>query len=594
MVLCMMCLGVGSDLHARTLYLNTGGQSLWGKDGASFFVHSWGGVAEADGKMSNVSGDVYSLDIPDDNTLVIFVRMPASASTLDWNSKWNQTDDLAIPADKNLYTITGWDAGQGVWSVYGSEGEDNGGNGGNDGGITLTDYDTAVPAECEDVMLQAFYWESQVNNGFGDTKWQTLYNNAAEISRYFSLVWLPPSSKPSGISKGLGYIADDYSNQSSNLGLKAYLQFLIRELHKNGTRVVADIVINHCGNYNNKCNFYQLNFGQYGSFSPNETWITGDDEGGCNPSGNKDDGQHEANYGAARDWDHKNTNVQAMCKAYLQWMRHEMEYDGFRFDYCGGYHVSHVADYVESAKPYFSVMEYWNGDANHLKQRIDDSRRQTLTFDFANMYTAFRDGIAKGNYNNCLNSGLRGKGYQKYAVTFVDNHDTFQRGNDNVTDICGKGDGSSINNQSVMLQTNAYILSLPGVPCVFYPHWVRYKTEIGKMINARRAAGIHSESSVQETAGSGYYEATVQGHRGQVILYLGSSASKAAPSGFMLAAKGSGYAMYYNTNSSAVVETQTAAQTLNHVEPIYNVLGQQVNSDYKGVVIQGGRKYIIE
>jgi hypothetical protein len=43
--------------------------------------------------------------------------MNPSATANDWSNKWNQTGDLTIPDDKNLYTIKdgSWDAG--TWSV---------------------------------------------------------------------------------------------------------------------------------------------------------------------------------------------------------------------------------------------------------------------------------------------------------------------------------------------------------------------------------------------------------------------------------------------------------------------------------------------
>ena len=37
-----------------------------------------------------------------------------------------------------------------------------------------------------------------------------------------------------------------------------------------------------------------------------------------------------------------------------------MKYDGFRYDYCKGFHNSHINDYNSAAKTYFSVMEYWD------------------------------------------------------------------------------------------------------------------------------------------------------------------------------------------------------------------------------------------
>ena len=589
-----MFLATSFNAQAKTIYLNTGGSALWEADGANkFAVWHWQGSGQGQFTdwMTLLEDTTWQVNISDGSDHVIFCRCATTAAAPSWNNNvvWNQTNDLTLTDDLDLYTITGWGSGksEGVWSKYGEDPVVP---------IEPSDFDKAVPSECTDVMLQAFYWESYQDKGYGDTKWATLTSQAGEIGRTFTLVWLPPSAE----ANGMGYIPTCYSSQSCAMGKRSALETLITSLHNAGARVLADIVINHCGNKSNACDYNSFNFGTYGSFSPESGWMTSNDEGvtnyHCTGGSHADDGQHEANYGAARDWDHKNSNVQAMCRAYLKWMKNEILYDGFRFDYCGGYHTSHINDYVSAAKPYFSVMEYWDGNASNLKARINDADKNTLTFDFSNMYNAIRDGIAKGSFTKCKNAGLRGQGYSKYAVTFIDNHDTFGRGNDGTTDILGKGDGSSVNNRKVMLQANAYILSLPGVPCVFYPHWVKYKAEIKKMVLARRSAGIHSESQMTETAGSDYYEATVSGKYGQVILYLGTSATKAAPDGFLTASKGDGYAMYYTTTNPIIdkglEDVETAIPALDWTEPVYNVMGQQVDNTYRGIVIQNGHKYM--
>ena len=426
---------------------------------------------------------------------------------------------------------------------------------------TPQDYATAVPSECEDVMLQAFYWNSQDDSSYGTSKWTALKNNASEINAYFDLVWLPPSCNS---NDKMGYLPKQYSNQVSKMGMKAELNQLIKALHEGGTKVLADVVINHAANRSSWVDFMEQDFGTYGKFQPMNTWITSNDEAknnGYTVGANPDDGQESnANYPSARDWDHKNVNVQNMCKAYLKFLKYTMNYDGFRFDYCGGYHVSHVNDYVSEAKPYFSVMEYWNGDASVLKSRIDNANKNTLTFDFATFYTAFQNGIAKSNYGNLKSCGLRGRNYSKYAVTFVDNHDTFNRSDIGNTDCGNSSNGStSLNNRDLMLQCNAYILSMPGVPCVFWPHWYKYKSEIKAMIHARKSAGIHSESTVEESSGSGWYKATIHGKAGNVILYLGSAASEAAPSGYKQAIKESKVAMYYTGDETRDIENVQAA-----------------------------------
>ena len=574
-------------LQAKTLYLEPG---VWETANAKYAVYYFNGN-QSNGwseYMVSAGEDVYKTDIPDEYSTVIFVRLDPS-KTKGWDAKWNQTEDLTIPSDKDMYSIEDWggDKSPGSWSKYGEQG--GGDNpGGGDTPVTPTDYDVAVPSQCTDIMLQAFYWKSNSDNTYGNSQWSTLKNNASEINSYFDLVWLPPSC---AANDEMGYLPKEYHNQNSKMGMKSGLNSLIKALHEGGTRVIADVVINHAANRSSWVDFMPQDFGEYGKFEPQSTWITSNDEaqGKGQLGSHPDDGQNgnDANYPDARDWDHQNSQVQAMCKAYLKFLKNTMKYDGFRFDYAGGYHVGHLRDYVREAKPYFSVMEYWNGDANHLKSRIDDASQGSLTFDFAAYYTALQNGIAKNNYSGCQNAGLRGKGYSKYSVLFVDNHDTFNRDINN--DVGGSRDGrTTINNRDLMLQCNAYILSMPGVPCVFWPHWYKYKSEIKAMITARRMAGVHSESSIDEQSGGGWYKATVHGKYGNVILYLGSAASEGAPSGYTQAIKEGKVAMYYTGNGPQGIETVNGERVSGEKimkdgqlyircgEQVFDVLGREV------------------
>ena len=105
-----------------------------------------------------------------------------------------------------------------------------------------------------------------------------------------------------------------------------------------------------------------------------------------------------------------------------------------------------------------------------------------------------------------------------------------------------------------------YILMMPGVPCVFYPHWVSYKDDINELIAVRKRAGIHSESEViSEESGSYKYSATVQGHRGQVVLRLGKNRSMEVPEGFELAVEGGDrglYTVYIKMNPEGMEEAK--------------------------------------
>ena len=300
------------------------------------------------------------------------------------------------------------------------EGQDISGGGDIDPG-----YSGAVPAQCSDVMLQAFYYESTTDKGHGRTKWVDHLNgnngsSAEEIGQWFDLVWLPPMSKSEG---GMGYHPTNYGVLNGDWGTDTKLKQLITTLHQNGARVVADIVINHAGAQEGWCDFKSYTFGTYGTFTPDGSYICNTDEVNTSApttacrgyaTGNADDGYgNEANYASARDWDHKNTNVQNMFKAYLNWLRNEIKVDGFRYDYCKGFHHSHINDYNTAAKAYFSVMEYWDGNVETLKYHLNDAGKNTAAFDFNMKYNAFNDGIASENY--CALKGASSFGCPGYV-----------------------------------------------------------------------------------------------------------------------------------------------------------------------------------
>ncbi len=419
-------------------------------------------------------------------------------------------------------------------------------------------YNGSAPAKCTDVMLQSFYYDSYQDKGYGRTKWIDWNNganntSAAEIGKWFDLIWLPPMAMSEG---GTGYHPRNYSNLNSDWGTEGTLKTLISTLHQNGAKVVADIVINHCANKSSWCDYYTFDFGTYGKFTPDASWICSTDEmnssssaGSCygKATGAPDDGYgSEANYSAARDWDHNNAQVRNMCKAYLKWLRNNIKIDGFRYDYCKGFHNSHINDYNSAAQAYFSVMEYWDGNPDVLQSHLNDAGWNTCTFDFATKYTAFNQGIASGDYGKLKGAGLLGAGKGRYAVTFLDSHDSFQR-DDN--EFCGKN--NSMKYPGKIQQCYAYLLSMPGIPCVFYPHWVKFKDQIKKMINARYKTGVHSESAVSDEAGNGYYKATITGTNGEIRLLIGpNSGYNTTPSGYTLAVKGENYGVYYKTTSA--------------------------------------------
>ena len=340
-------------------------------------------------------------------------------------------------------------------------------------------YKSSVPEKCPDVLLQAFYWDSyqtktstSATAKYGQTKWVNFLNEkgsdgqqslAEEMGQWFDLIWLPPMTKSTG---GAGYLPICYSSLDCEWGTKKNLLKIINTFHKNGARVVADIVVNHAVASSGWCSFATMDFGEYGKFMPEVSWICKTDEMNSDPdagsclgkaTGANDDGYGaEANYSAGRDWDHTNANVQKMCKAYLNWLRNVVKIDGFRYDYCKGFHNGHIGDYNKAAEAYFSVMEYWDGDVSALQYHLNDAKWNTTTFDFATKYKAFNEGIGDGNYENLKGAGLLGAGKARWAVTFLDSHDSFLRDNNEF-----KGKGNSMNYPDLIKQCYAYLLSMP-------------------------------------------------------------------------------------------------------------------------------------
>ena len=512
----------------------------------------------------------------------------------------NQRYNVSVTGCYDFYIKIKWQADE----LYIGDGSDCGpGQDISGGGEIVPGYAGSAPAQCPDVILQTFYWDSydgtKPTSTYGRTKWIDHLNgtngsNATEMGQWFDLIWLPQMSKSTG---GMGYLPSDYSNLDSDLGTKKKLVELIDTLHHNGARVIADIVINHAVAWSGWCDYSKTyKFGSYGNFNPDGSYICNTDEvnysaaaGSCRgfATGNADDGYgSEANYPDGRDWDHTNAEVRNMFKAYLKWLHNDIKIDGFRYDYCKGYHNSHINEYNSAAEAYFSVMEMWDGDVNALMSHLNDAGYNTTTFDFAMKYTAFNNGIASDNYGALKGAGLPGAGKARYAVTFLDSHDSFQRdGNE----FCGEGNSMTVCRDKVM-QCYAYLLSMPGVPLVFWPHWVTFKDDLKKMINARYKTGVHSESAVSDEAGDGYYKATVTGTHGEIRVLIGpNSGYNTTPSGYTLAVKGTNYGVYYKSDGTrGDKNTERIDRTTQDIEEISGL-----QSTLKGEkFIENGQLYI--
>ncbi|MBF0957075.1 MAG: alpha-amylase, partial [Alloprevotella tannerae] len=82
-----------------------------------------------------------------------------------------------------------------------------------------------VPRHSQDIMLQGFYWNSQSLTG-----WTQLLPEVSDISKSFTMIWLPPSATGEGDNKtgglNVGYHPQQWSNQQSCWGSPADLKRL--------------------------------------------------------------------------------------------------------------------------------------------------------------------------------------------------------------------------------------------------------------------------------------------------------------------------------------------------------------------------------
>lgn len=394
------------------------------------------------------------------------------------------------------------------------------------------------PADYGGVMLQGFYWDS-----YQDSQWSNLTSQADTLSKYYNLIWVPQSGWCNGTTQ-MGYSDIWWLDQHSAFGSANELKTMINTFKNKGLLTIADVVINH---KNGNTNWVDFPDETYTSTTSGKTYTiswsdplkdicVGDDGGktkaaGYNVSGAADTGD---DFDGCRDLDHTNTEVQNNIKTYLHFLLEEMGYSGFRYDMTGGYAPKYTEMYNEDAKPAYSVGEYWKSDGlSGLQGWIDGTGKTSAAFDFQ-LKWLINDAFNNSKWSSLANytsQSLIGSGYAQYAVTFTDNHDTYR------SDY-----GNSMLKANIEA-ANAYILTMPGTPCIFLPHWQAYRKAIKKMILARKLAGVTNQSDVTSSKGEANgYSVLVKGDKGSILLCLGTTTT--STNGYQLAVDGDNYKMY--------------------------------------------------
>lgn len=385
------------------------------------------------------------------------------------------------------------------------------------------------PANYSGVMLQGFSWDS-----YDYSQWTVLEKQADDMKGFIDLVWLPQSGKCIETTQVMGYKPYYYFNQNSSFGTEAELRSLIAKFKANGIGAIADVVVNH----RNTDGWFTFPAETYNGviYKMLPTDICKNDDGGATAkqatkdgvslSNNNDEGQ---DWDGCRDLDHKSANVQKIIKAYLKFLKEDIGYTGFRYDMVKGFSGTHVADYNDATGVEFSVGEYWDGNPSIINW-INKTNKKSAAFDFQFRHNVrdavgVRDNkvVSAQNWSKLKsdNNLMHDPTYRQYAITFVENHDMQYRSADEQLDPLKRD----------TLAANAYMLAMPGTPCIFQPHWRAYKQELKSMIEARKLAGITNMSNyTNKMAQTSCFANETTGNKAKLIVVVGNNTKAYTPS----------------------------------------------------------------
>lgn len=435
------------------------------------------------------------------------------------------------------------------------------------------------PLNDDRVMLQGFYWEScrfghpDRFPTMGKEHWYDIVKKDADAIRAarFNMVWLPQPCYAG--ENSAGYNPKEYFKLDNSYGSFTEQRALLKTLLSDGVEPIADIVINHRDSEHGWTGFVNPAWGLWS--------ICGDDEAFTDPRSEAYNApmsqrgapeewdtpyaNHKAYaYPAFRDIDHTNVTVRRDIVRFLLELK-SAGYRGWRYDMVHGYNARWVALYNRLTKPTFTVGEYdWGAheEARGWVLATETSPGKLASasdvFDFYTLWTL------KDNKTNVVRWGGEGNGpgligdttggieWKQKAVTFIENHDTGYRTNDDGTPQPGHDHDTFANNWEAE-QAYAFILTHPGVPCVYWKHYfdsgADLRNKIRALINARKVAGVNSGSTVviqNNAIGRGVYAAKVSGTHGSLYVRIGGSDADWTPSmshfsGYREYAVGSGW-----------------------------------------------------
>lgn len=395
------------------------------------------------------------------------------------------------------------------------------------------------------VMLQGFGWDCKYGGDKGNW-YRNIEGKADDIKALgIDFVWFPPVTRS---VSDQGYLPCEYYDVGTPSNPTFYgdensLVSCLQTLNEKGIIPVADIVINHrCASHQDKNGIWNIyNFASGKAVWDNSAICSGQFGG----TGKPDTGE---SFPPAPDLDHNNKQVREDIVEWMNWLK-KFGFKAWRYDYVKGYSSKFNGYYDKNTSPLFSVGELWTNMAFtcFTLNNNQDAHRQKLCdwldknpSDVACLFDFTTKGLlqvaVKGEYWRLRDkegkpAGLIGW-WPARAVTFLDNHDTGSK------QAHWPFPGEDI------MQGYAYILTHPGIPCVFWEHvydW-KLKNEIKKLISIRKACRINSTSKVEILrAEDGLYAAVIDG---RVAMKLGTKDWCPEDDTFKLATSGKDYAVW--------------------------------------------------
>lgn len=366
-----------------------------------------------------------------------------------------------------------------------------------------------------EVMLQGFHWTAYVPAQNGNKPWYQIVRENAETIKGagFDYVWFPP---PSASAAGdNAYLPTEWFRLENGYGTEGQLRQTIDALRP--TVALCDMVLNHrCGTATAGADFTNP------AFDDNAAAVVKGDECECGTGHeeehHRDGSVAEGNRGG-RDLDHANPSVQSRVKEFQTKLK-GLGFGGWRYDDVLGYNGQYVGEYNDASDPVLSVGEYWVGDAQRVIDWIDETGGKSMAFDFST-----RDALVGAtlgqNYAGLKTADGKPPGairlWPEMCVTFIENHDT-----EPVRDS-----GNKRFPDDKVMQGYVYILTHPGLPCVFWRHFFDQgddqKARLTKLIKLRRDAGITSGSTVwiEPADPEGKYAAVINGSKGRLAMKIG-------------------------------------------------------------------------